>query len=86
MIHSPRALFFFFFFLKWRSACDHQIHFSGQDQSSVAQGPETTVAECNPADKSRLSSFSLIGSHTLRGQHNKPTPTSLGQGWMRVQV
>ena len=32
----------------WRSACAHQFHFfSGQDQSTVAQRAEMTVAECS---------------------------------------
>ena len=37
MIHS----------FKWRSARTHQFHFLGQDQSTVAQQAETTVAECS---------------------------------------
>ena len=36
-----------FFFFKWRSAHAHQIpFFGGQDQSTVAQQAETTVAKC----------------------------------------
>ena len=42
MIHSTLALFFFF---KSRSACTHQVHFLGQDQSIVAQRAEMTVAK-----------------------------------------
>ena len=34
-------------FLKWRSACAHQFHFSGQDKSTVAQRAETIVAKCS---------------------------------------
>ena len=34
-------------FLKWRSACEYRIDFSGQDQSTVAQKAEMTVAECS---------------------------------------
>ena len=36
---------FFFFFRKWRLARLHYFHFFGQDQSTVAQRAETTVAE-----------------------------------------
>ena len=32
----------------------------------------------------RVSSSSVIGFHTVPGQHSQPTPTSLGQGCMRV--
>ena len=46
----PRLCFFFFsfffLFLKSRLARTHLFHFSGQDQSTVAQQAETTVAEC----------------------------------------
>ena len=42
-IHSPPALFFF---LKRTLARAHQFHSLGQDQSTVAQQTETTVAEC----------------------------------------
>ena len=36
------------YFLKWRFACAHQFHSLGQDQSTVAQRTETTVAKCSP--------------------------------------
>ena len=42
LIHSPPAIFFF----NWRSAQTHKFHFLGQDQSTVTQRAETTVAEC----------------------------------------
>ena len=35
-----------FFFFNWRSAQTHKFHFLGQDQSTVTQRAETTVAEC----------------------------------------
>ena len=49
-IHSPPALFFFifFFFLKWGLARAHLFHSLVQDQSTVAQRAETTVAKCSP--------------------------------------
>ena len=71
------------FFLPWRLSRAHLFHSFGQDQSTVAQLAETTVAECS------LKSFVcfLIGSHTMPGQrHSQPTQTSLGQDCMRVQV
>ena len=37
----------FFIFLKWRLARAHQFHSFCQDQSTVAQRAETTVAECS---------------------------------------
>ena len=45
-IHSPPVLFFFFN-LKWRLARANSFHSLGQDQSTVAQRSETTVAECS---------------------------------------
>ena len=80
MNQSPPELFFFF--LKWRSARAHQLHSLSQEQSTVAQRAETTVAERS------LTSCGLvpqIDSHTLPGQrHSQPIPTSMGQGCMRV--
>ena len=38
-------LSFFGIFCKWRSACAHQFHFSGLDQSTVAQQAEMIVAK-----------------------------------------
>ena len=46
--HSFPACTFFlflFFFFKWRLARAHQFHSLGQDQSTLAQRAETTVAE-----------------------------------------
>ena len=37
----------FFVVLKWKSACAYQFHFSGQNQSTVAQRAETIVAKCS---------------------------------------
>ena len=71
------------FFLKWRSAGTHQFHFSGQDQSTVAQWAEMTTAEF--PEVLQVSSFStVIGFHTMLGQHSQLTPTSLGQRWLHV--
>ena len=77
-IHSPPALFFFFF-LKCRLARTHLFRCLGQDQSTVAQRAETTVSECSST--SCLWARFLIGSHTMPAQrHSQPTPTSLGHG------
>ena len=49
-IHSPPALFFFVvvcFCLRLRLARAHLFHSSGQNQFTVAQRAETTVAECS---------------------------------------
>ena len=70
-IHSSPALFFF---LKWRLARTHEFHFLGQDQSTIAQWPEMTVAECFLS--SCMWAHFLIGSHTVPGQqHSQPTLT-----------
>ena len=84
-IHSVPALFssFFLFFLKWRLVRTHLFHPLGQDQSTVAQPTEMTVAECSLT--SFMSACFQIGSHTMSGQwHSQPTLTLLGQGCMRV--
>ena len=71
------------FILRLRLVRAHSFHSMGQDQSTVAQRVETTVAECS------LTSYVLarfrIGSHIMPKQrHSQSTPTSLGQGCMRV--
>ena len=43
----PVCAFFFFFFLKWRLTCAHKLNSSCQNQSTVAQRGETTVAKCS---------------------------------------
>ena len=54
-------------------------------QSTVAQGAETTVAECS-LTSCVLARF-RIGSHTMPGRkHSQPTPTSLGYGCMHLEV
>ena len=62
---------FFSFFPTWRSACAHQFHSLGQDQSTVAQRVACELV-------------SLIGSHTMHGQHSQQIPTSFGQRCMHV--
>ena len=42
MIHSPPGLFFS---LQWRPTHTHKFHFLGQDQSTVAQRAEMTLAK-----------------------------------------
>ena len=42
--HSFPVCAFIPLFLKWRLACAHQFHSSGQDQSTVAQRAETEKA------------------------------------------
>ena len=46
--HLCLFVFFFFFFLKWRLVQAHLFHSLCQDQSTVAQQAETTVAKCSP--------------------------------------
>ena len=54
-----------------------------QDQSTVAQRAKTTAAECSLM--SCLLARFLIGCLIMSGQrHSQTTPTSLGQGCMRV--
>ena len=55
------------------------FHSLCQDESTVAQRAETTVAECSLT--SCVWARFPIGSHTMPGQrHSQPTPTSLSQG------
>ena len=76
-------LLFFFFPLKWRIARAHYFHSLCQDQSTVTQRAETTVAKCSLT--SCVQARFRIGSHTMPGQrHSQPTPTSLGEGRMSV--
>ena len=80
-----RLSFFFFFFGVEISSRSNIFHSLCQDQSTVAQRAETTVAECSLT--SCVWARFRIGSHTMPGQrHSQPTPTSLGQGCMRVYV
>ena len=58
-IHSPPALFFFFFW-KWRLARTHYLHSLGQDQSTVAQRAETTEVLCRPWITPLLSSLDVL--------------------------
>ena len=67
-----------FLFFSRRSVCTHQFHFLGQDQSTVAQRAETTVAEYSLT--SCMWARLRIGSYAMPGQHSQPTPTMLGQG------
>ena len=62
----PTYTFFFSFFWKWRSAHKHQFHYFRQDWSCC-----TSWDNCGRVfpDKLPASSFSLIGSHTMPGQH-----------------
>ena len=83
--HSFPVCAFFSFFLKWRLAHTHKFHSSGQDQSTVAQPAEMTVAMCF-LTSCKWAHFQ-IGSHTMPGQwHSQPILTSLGQGCMHVYV
>ena len=65
------SVFFFLFFPKWRSARAHQLRSLSQDQSTVVQRAETTVDEGSGPDDLRVSSFPLVGSHKLPGQHSQ---------------
>ena len=85
--HSFSAWAFYFYlfiylFLKWRLARAYLFHSACQDQSTVAQRTETTLAKCSLT--SCVRAHFRIGSHTLPGRrHSQPTPTSLSQGRMR---
>ena len=69
------------FFLKWRLARAQKFHSLCQDQSTVAQRAETTVAKCSLT--SCVWARLRIGSHITPGQrHSQPTPN---QGCMRVR-
>ena len=57
-----------------RSVRTHQFYCSGQDQSTVAQKTETTVAECPLTIACEL--VSPIDSHIMPEQHSQTTPTS----------
>ena len=71
------------FFSKWRSGQCTLIPLLGQDQSTVAQQAEVTVARVFP-DELSVSSFHTC-SHTMPAQqHSQLTPTLLGQGRIRV--
>ena len=79
------CLCFFFFFLKWRLPSIHTFHSVCQDQSTVAQQTEMTVANCSLL--SCVWACFLTGYHAVPGQrHSQPTPTLLGQGCVHVQV
>ena len=72
-----------FFFLKWRLARAHSFHSLCQDQSTVAQRAESTLAGCSLT--SCVWTHFRIGSHTMPGQrHSQPSPTSLGRMCMHV--
>ena len=76
------AFFLSFFFFKVEISL-HTLIPIGQDQSIVAQQAEMTVAECSLA--SCVRACLQIGSHTMPAQRlSQPTPTSLGQGCLRV--
>ena len=60
-ITRPRFISIFFFY--WRLARAHLSHSLGQDQSTVAQRAETTVAECSVTSRAQASF--RIGSHTM---------------------
>ena len=49
----------------------------GQDQSTVAQQAETSVAECSWRVACEL--VCLIGSHTVPGQYSQPIPNCVGE-------
>ena len=46
-LSTPALFFFFAFFFKWMLVRAHQFRSLCQDQSTVAQRAETTVAECS---------------------------------------
>ena len=71
------------FFFKVEIKSCTLIPLLGQDQSTVAQQAEVTVARVFP-DELSVSSFHTC-SHTMPAQqHSQLTPTLLGQGRIRV--
>ena len=63
-IHS--LLLLFFFFVKWRLGRTHWFYSLGQDQSTVAQRAETTVAKCSLTNC--VWAHFWIGFHTMHRQ------------------
>ena len=61
---SIPQLHFFFFGFKWRLAYANRFHSLGQDQSTVAQWPETTVTEC-------FLTFRSTFAHGIKCTHTK---------------
>ena len=78
-------ILFIYLLIYFKVEISSRISFALFDQrrSAVAQRAEATMAECSPT--SCVRTRFLIGSQTMPGQrHSQPTPTSLGQGCMRV--
>ena len=75
MIHSPPALFLFFFFSRSGVSSRSPVPLLGQDESTVAKRAETTVAECSLAGCA-WARFP-DSSHCMPRQHSQPDPTSL---------
>ena len=87
VIHSPPAFFFLFFLKSSGAQLAHTISFLyarigpqwlSELRRLLPNVPRQVACEL-------LSGSFRIGSHTMPGQrHSQPTPTSLGQGSMRV--
>ena len=65
-------------------SCTDQLHSLGQDQSTVAQRAETTVAKRSQGVACKL--VSVLDLHAMPGQHNQLSPTLLGQECMLLKV
>ena len=74
---------------KWRSARAHSSTLKAksvvQNQPAVAQRAEVTVNQ-RALMKFACGIVSLIGSHTMLGQHSQLSPTSLSQGLSLIHI
>ena len=87
MSHRPfiPCMRFCLFVFSWRLGREHLFNSLHQDQSTVAQRAETTMAKC-PLTSCVWACF-RIGFLTLPGQrHSQPTPTSLGREYACLGV
>ena len=79
----PACAFLFCFVVLSRDQLEHpQFHFMKVRISPQCVSELRRLWLSFP-DELRVSSFSLIGAHTMSGQHSQPTPTSSGQRCMR---
>ena len=81
LMNRPLPVLFFFFF-KVEISLRTPVQFLSQDKSTVAQRAKMT-GRAFP-DELPVSSFLWEVPTLMPGQHSQTTPTSLGQGCMRV--
>ena len=80
-----RFSFFFFFFLKRNSARQHQFH-SFKPRINRRLLSELRRLWTSVPWQVACELVSLMGFHTVPGQHSQPTPTWLGHGCIHVQL